>query len=63
MMKMMQLSGCRVTLERNMMDFLHWHLEALGLHAVQHLDGKSTAEMWADDNMNYTQQRITKKHP
>ncbi len=29
---------------------------------VQLLDEKSTAAMWADANINYTQQRIVKKH-
>ena len=37
-------------------------LEALGLPVVQHLDEQSTAAMWADANINYTQQRIFKKH-
>ncbi len=38
-------------------------LEALGLPVVQRLDEKSTAAMWADAIINYTQQRIIKKHP
>jgi translation initiation factor 2 alpha subunit (eIF-2alpha) len=38
-------------------------LEALGLPVVQRLDEKSTAAMWADANINYTQQRITKEAP
>ncbi len=29
---------------------------------VQQLDEQSTAAMWADANINYTQQRIIKKH-
>jgi hypothetical protein len=37
-------------------------LEALGLPVVQRLDEQSTAAMWADANINYTQQRIIKKH-
>jgi hypothetical protein len=37
-------------------------LEALGLPVVQRLDEKSTLAMWADANINYTQQRIIKKH-
>ncbi len=37
-------------------------LEALGSPVVQRLDEKSTAAMWADASINYTQQRIIKKH-
>ena len=37
-------------------------LDALGLPVVQQLDEKSTAAMWADANINYTQQRIIKRH-
>jgi hypothetical protein len=37
-------------------------LDALGLPVVQRLDEKSTAAMWVDANINYTQQRIIKRH-
>jgi hypothetical protein len=37
-------------------------LEALGIPAAQCLDERSTGAMWADANINYTQQRIIKKH-
>jgi hypothetical protein len=37
-------------------------LEALGLPVVQRLDEHSTATIRADANINYTQQRIIKKH-
>jgi hypothetical protein len=37
-------------------------LEALGLPVVQHMDEQTTAAMWSDANINYTQQRIIKKH-
>jgi hypothetical protein len=37
-------------------------LDALGLPVVQRLDEKSTAAMWADDNIKYMQQRIIKRH-
>jgi len=37
-------------------------LEALGLPVVQRMDEQSTAAMWTDANINYTQQRIIKKH-
>jgi hypothetical protein len=37
-------------------------LEALGIPVVQRLDEQSTAAMWADANVNSTQQRIIKKH-
>jgi hypothetical protein len=37
-------------------------LDALRLPMVQRLDEKSTAAMWADANINHTQQRIIKKH-
>ena len=36
--------------------------EALGLPLVQRLDSASTLAMWSDANINYTQQRIIKKH-
>jgi hypothetical protein len=36
--------------------------ESLGLHIMQHLDAASTLAMWSDANINYTQQRIIKKH-
>jgi hypothetical protein len=37
-------------------------LDALGLPMAQRLDEKSTAAMWADANINHTQQRNIKKH-
>jgi len=37
-------------------------LEALGIPVVKHMDEKSTAAMWADANIIYTQQKITKRH-
>jgi hypothetical protein len=37
-------------------------LEALGIPIVQRLDEQSTAAMWTDANINYTQQRIIKRH-
>jgi hypothetical protein len=36
--------------------------EALGISLVQRLDSASTLAMWTDANVNYTQQRIIKKH-
>jgi len=36
--------------------------EALGLPLVQRLDSTSALAMWSDANINYTQQRIIKKH-
>jgi hypothetical protein len=36
--------------------------EALGIPLVQRLDSASTLAMWTDANVNYTQQRIIKKH-
>jgi hypothetical protein len=37
-------------------------LEALGIPIAQRLDERSTSVVWADANINYTQQRIIKKH-
>ncbi len=37
-------------------------IEALGIPVVQRLDETSTAAMWADANIHYTQQRIIKQH-
>jgi hypothetical protein len=37
-------------------------LDVLGLPVVQRLDEKSTAAMWADADINYTQKRIIKRH-
>ncbi len=36
--------------------------EDLSILVVQWLDEQSTAAMWADANINYSQQRIIKKH-
>jgi hypothetical protein len=43
-------------------DAAQWIPRALGLSVIQRLDEKSTAAMWADANINYTQQRIIKRH-
>ncbi len=36
--------------------------EGIGIPLVQRLDSASTLAMWSDANVNYTQQRIIKKH-